>query len=174
MEMISLAEHSGGILPYRYNKGVLQVMLAHPGGPFWINKDRGAWSIPKGIKEKNETIIDAAKREFREETGIEIDRGLIDLGTIKQPSGKMVTIFAAEMEIDATKVKSNLFEMEWPPKSGHLQMFPENDRAEWFNVEEARVKIFRGQRGFLDKLKSVLNCSEPSEGKCWIQMSLFE
>ena len=149
-------------------------MLAHPGGPFWVNKDREAWSIPKGIKEKNETIIDAAKREFREETGIEIDRGLIDLGTIKQPSGKMVTIFAAEMEIDATKVKSNLFEMEWPPKSGHLQMFPENDRAEWFNVEEARVKIFRGQRGFLDKLKSVLNYSEPSEGKCWIQMSLFE
>ena len=78
------------------------------------------------------------------------------------------------MEIDATKVKSNLFEMEWPPKSGHLQMFPENDRTEWFNVEEARVKIFRGQRGFLEKLKSVLNYSEPSEGKCWIQMSLFE
>lgn len=165
-----MAEHSGGILAYKYDdNGSLLVMLAHPGGPFWAKKDDAAWSIPKGLQEENETILDTAKREFQEETGCKIETDLLELGTIKQPSKKQITIFAAEMEIDVNKVKSNLFEMEWPPKSGNIQKFPENDRAQWFTLEEAEKKIFKGQKGFLDKLAESLNYQEARKTLCQLE-----
>lgn len=165
-----MAEHSGGILAYKYVEGKLKVMLAHPGGPYWAKKDE--WSIPKGLQESNETILNTAKREFEEETGCKIQKNLLELGTIKQPSKKLITIFAVEMAIDVNKVKSNLFEMEWPPKSGIVQKFPENDKAEWFTIEEAKKKIFKGQKGFLDKLVEILNYQETGEE--YVQMSLFD
>lgn len=167
-----MAEQSAGILAYKYVEGKLEVMLSHPGGPFWAKKDNASWSIPKGLQEENEAIIDTAKREFEEETGCEIQTDLLELGTIKQSSKKIITIYAVEMEIDVKKVKSNLFEMEWPPKSGNIQKFPENDRAQWFTVEEARKKIFKGQLGFLDKLVAELKYHEDSEEE-YTQMSLF-
>lgn len=170
---MEMAEHSGGILAYKYIDGKLEVMLAHPGGPFWAKKDEAAWSIPKGQQEGDESILDTAKREFEEETSCKIEAELLPLGTIKQSSNKQITIFAVEMEIDVDKVKSNLFEMEWPPKSGNIQSFPENDKAQWFTVEEAKKKIFKGQRGFLDKLIEVLNYQETKEVE-YIQMSLFD
>lgn len=168
-----MAEHSGGVLAYKYVEGKLEVMLAHPGGPFWSKKDEAAWSIPKGLQETGESILDTAKREFEEETGCKIQKNLLELGTIKQPSKKLITIFAVEMEINVEKVKSNLFEMEWPPKSGNIQKFPENDRAQWFTIEEARKKIFKGQKGFLDKLVEILKYQETNEEK-YTQMSLFD
>lgn len=168
-----MVEHSGGILAYKYVDGKLKVMLAHPGGPFWARKDEAAWSIPKGLQETDETILNTAKREFEEETGCKIQKDLLELGTIKQPSKKLITIFAVEMEIDVDKVKSNLFEMEWPPKSGKIQKFPENDRAQWFAIEEAKKKIFKGQKGFLDKLVEILKYQETTEEE-YTQMSLFD
>ena len=169
---MKMAEHSGGILAYKYVNGKLMVMLAHPGGPFWAKKDEAAWSIPKGLQEEEETILDTAKREFEEETGCKIEKDLLELGTIKQQSKKQITIFAVEMDIDVNEVKSNLFEMEWPPKSGNMQKFPENDKAQWFTIEEAKKKIFKGQKGFLDKLVKFLNYQETKEE--YTQMSLFE
>lgn len=167
-----MVEHSGGILAYKYVEGKLEVMLAHPGGPFWARKDEAAWSIPKGLQETNESILDTAKREFEEETGCKIQTDLLELGTIKQPSKKLITIFAVEMGIDVNMVKSNLFEMEWPPKSGNIQKFPENDKAQWFTIEEARKKIFKGQKGFLDRLVDILNYQENKEE--YTQMTLFD
>lgn len=167
-----MVEHSGGILAYKYVEGKLEVMLAHPGGPFWARKDEAAWSIPKGLQETDESILDTAKREFEEETGCKIQTDLLELGTIKQPSKKLITIFAVEMEIDVNMVKSNLFEMEWPPKSGNIQKFPENDKAQWFTIEEARKKIFKGQKGFLDRLVDILNYQEKKEE--YTQMMLFD
>lgn len=168
-----MAEHSGGILAYKYVDGKLKVMLAHPGGPFWAKKDEAAWSIPKGLQETDEDILNTAKREFEEETGCKIQKDLLELGTIKQPSKKFITIFAVEMEIDVDKVESNLFEMEWPPKSGNIQKFPENDRAQWFTIEEAKKKIFKGQKGFLDKLVEMLKYQETKEVE-YRQLSLFD
>ena len=167
-----MVEHSGGILAYKYVEGKLEVMLAHPGGPFWARKDEAAWSIPKGLQETDESILDTAKREFEEETGCKIQTDLLELGTIKQPSKKLITIFAVEMEIDVNMVKSNLFEMEWPPKSGNIKKFPENDKAQWFTIEEARKKIFKGQKGFLDRLVDILNYQEKKEE--YTQMTLFD
>ena len=167
-----MVEHSGGILAYKYVEGKLEVMLAHPGGPFWARKDEAAWSIPKGLQETDESNLDTAKREFEEETGCKIQTDLLELGTIKQPSKKLITIFAVEMEIDVNMVKSNLFEMEWPPKSGNIQKFPENDKAQWFTIEEARKKIFKGQKGFLDRLVDILNYQENKEE--YTQMTLFD
>lgn len=167
-----MVEHSGGILAYKYVEGKLEVMLAHPGGPFWARKDEAAWSIPKGLQETDESILDTAKREFEEETGCKIQTDLLELGTIKQPSKKLITIFAVEMEIDVNMVKSNLFEMEWPPKSGNIQKFPENDKAQWFTIEEARKKIFKGQKVFLDRLVDILNYQENKEE--YTQMTLFD
>ena len=168
-----MAEHSAGILAYKYVDGGLNVMLAHPGGPFWVKKDDAAWSIPKGVQENDESILDTAKREFEEETGCKVQTDLLELGSIKQSSKKIITIFAIEMDIDVGKVKSNLFEMEWPPKSGNIQKFPENDKVQWFSVREARKKIFKGQIGFLDKLVEVLKYQESKETD-YSQMSLFD
>lgn len=151
-----MAEHSGGILAYKYDSGVLNVLLAHPGGPYWEKKDDASWSIPKGLQEKNESIIDTAKREFEEETGQQIKEKVLKLGTIKQPSKKLITIFAVEMDIDVSKIRCNYFEMEWPPKSGIIKTFPENDKTMWFTIDEARKKIFKGQQHFLDLLVEAL------------------
>lgn len=143
---------SAGILLYRFNEGNLQVMLVHPGGPFWAKKDDGAWSIPKGIYEEGENPLAAAKREFQEETGQEVDGDFIDLGELKQPSRKIVQAWALEHDLDTSRIISNTFSLEWPPKSGAVREYPEVDRGRWFNVQEAREKILKGQLEFLDRL----------------------
>ncbi len=167
-----MLEHSAGILIYKYEEERLKVMLAHPGGPFWQKKDIAAWSIPKGLVEKDEENIVAAKREFYEETGISLDVDLLELGSIKQGSKKVITIYATQMDVDVKNVKSNMFEMEWPPKSGRIEKFPENDKAEWFSIEIAREKIFKGQVGFLDRLEKILGYTEVKVE--YNQLSLFE
>ena len=149
-----MSVYSAGILLYRLRDNAVEVLLAHPGGPFWSGKDLGAWSIPKGQSEANEDPLQAAKREFREETGFEVDGQFIDLGTIPQPSRKMIQICALKQDLDADRLQSNEFSMEWPRKSGIMMQFPEIDRAEWFDIERARQKIHKGQSGFLDRLIS--------------------
>ncbi len=144
--------HSAGILLFRFRDGNLEVMLVHPGGPFWARKDAGAWSIPKGLVTAKEDPLAAAKREFREETGFEVDGDFMALGALRQPSGKIIHVWALEGDLDVTKVKSNTFTLEWPPHSGVIRAYPEIDRAAWFDVEEARKKIVKGQRGFIDAL----------------------
>lgn len=141
---------SAGIILYRKRRGI-EVLLVHPGGPFWRNKDLGAWSIPKGeyLDEDAET---AARREFAEELGLEVSEPLVALGQAKQRGGKLVTAFAAESDLDVRDIRSNTFELEWPPRSGKRQVFPEVDRAEWFTLEEARTRINAGQRPLLDRL----------------------
>lgn len=168
--------HSAGILAYRYTAGRLEVMLAHPGGPFWAKKDKASWSIPKGIIEDGESTQEAARREFQEETGETIDCVLVELGTIKQSNQKIITAFAMCQDVDTSKVKSNTFEMEWPPKSGNIREFPENDKAQWFTVGQAREKIFKGQIGFIEKLISLLDYNESDEPKVpeEAQISLFD
>lgn len=147
-----MSVRSAGILLYRFNEGNLQVMLVHPGGPFWAKKDDGAWSIPKGIYEEGENPLAAAKREFQEETGQEVDGDFIDLGELKQPSRKIVQAWALEHDFDTSKIISNTFSLEWPPKSGAVREYPEVDRGRWFNIQKAREKILKGQLEFLDRL----------------------
>jgi predicted NUDIX family NTP pyrophosphohydrolase len=146
-------KRSAGILVYRMAGSGLEVFLVHPGGPFWKNKDAGAWSIAKGEYLEDEDPLAAALREFGEETGLTLPAGMLSLlGEIRQPSGKVVAAWALEADLPAHEAKSNLFSMEWPPKSGRMQEFPEVDRAEWFSVAEAREKLIAGQLGFLDRL----------------------
>lgn len=145
---------SAGILPYRWRAGELQVLLVHPGGPFWQKRDQGAWSIAKGEYEDEEPEA-AARREFTEETGWEIGGDLQPLGEVRQPSGKRVLAFAVKAELDPATLVSMHFEMEWPPRSGRGQSFPEVDRAEWFSLEEAREKLLTGQRPFVDRLAAL-------------------
>lgn len=147
-----MAKQSAGILLYRKTAGGLQVFLVHPGGPFFKNKDAGAWSIPKGEFLDDEEPLVAAKREFAEETGQEIDGDFIQLDAVTLKSGKIVHAWAVEGDIDHETIRSNLFEMEWPPKSGKKQSFPEIDRAAWFDLNEARVKINIAQAKFIDNL----------------------
>ena len=147
---------SAGILAYRKNVSGLEVFLMHPGGPFWKNKDLGAWSIPKGEIADNEDEKEAAKREFEEETGMKINADLIPLKPIRQKNGKTVMAWAVNQDIDPSKIVSNLFEIEWPPKSGKHQQFPEMDRAEWFSVSDAREKIIAGQAALIDELEEIL------------------
>lgn len=151
-----MTAHSAGILLYRFQHQQLEVMLVHPGGPYWAKKDLGAWSIPKGLIEENESALDAAKREFREETGFAADGRFIELGSLKQPSSKIVHAWALEKDLDATKIVSNTFELEWPRNSGMVQEFPEIDAAAWFGIEEARQRISKGQVRFLDILAEKL------------------
>lgn len=134
----------------------LEVLLVHPGGPFFARKDLGAWSIPKGEYEGPEDPLTAARREFAEETGLPVDGDFLPLQPIKQKGGKEVLAWAIEGDIDAAKVVSNVFEMEWPPRSGKMRRFPEIDRAEWFDLSTARSKINERQRGFLDELEQLL------------------
>ena len=147
---------SAGILAYREGVSGLEVFLMHPGGPFWKNKDLGAWSIPKGEIADNEDEKEAAKREFEEETGMKVDADLVPLKPIRQKNGKTVMAWAINQDIDPSKIVSNLFEIEWPPKSGKHQQFPEMDRAEWFSVSDAREKIIAGQAALIDELEEIL------------------
>jgi predicted NUDIX family NTP pyrophosphohydrolase len=144
---------SAGILAYRWEQHGIEVLLVHPGGPFWRNKDDGAWSIPKGEIDQAEDPEHAARRELAEELGPEISIGpLQPLGEIRQRGGKRVIAFYGKGEFDTTRLVSNTFEIEWPPRSGRLQSFPEVDRAEWFEIEAAKVKLLSSQIEFLDRL----------------------
>jgi predicted NUDIX family NTP pyrophosphohydrolase len=137
---------------YRRNRDSIEVFLIHPGGPFWAKKDLGAWSIPKGQYEDDEAPLDAARREFREETGFDADGEFIPLSPVRQKSGKVVSAWAVEGSIDAAAIESNMFSMEWPPKSGRQAEFPEADRAGWFSPAEARRKLNPAQVAFVDSL----------------------
>ena len=143
---------SAGILMYRKTRMGLEVFLIHPGGPFFVNKDAGAWSIPKGEIDEGEDSLAAAKREFQEETGCRPEGSLIPLSPVKQKSGKIVLSWAVEGDCEADRITSNLFSMEWPPKSGRIQKFPEVDRAGWFGLETAKEKINQAQVELLEEL----------------------
>ena len=157
-----MAKLSAGILLFKHGAGGFEVFLVHPGGPFWAKKDLGAWSLPKGEYARQEDPLNAALREFEEETSFRLEPGnLLPLGELKQPSGKIVTAWALEKDVDAALVKSNLFAMEWPPKSGQRQEFPEVDRAGWFPLAEARQKLLKGQVAFLDRLMAALTEPRP-------------
>ncbi|TMQ60227.1 MAG: NUDIX domain-containing protein [Candidatus Eisenbacteria bacterium] len=148
---------SAGLLLYRARDGARQVFLVHPGGPYWVGKDLGAWSIPKGEFGSEEDPLDAAKREFGEETGCVPPEGpYTALGALPQPSGKIIEAWAVPGDCDPDAVRSNTFTMEWPPRSGRRQDFPEIDRAGWFGIEEAHRRIIKGQRGFLTALERSL------------------
>lgn len=144
-----MQKKSAGILLYRRRNDELEFFLVHPGGPFWKNKDVGAWTIPKGEFEDEEESLDAARREFREETGIAVNGDFIELTPVKQKSGKWVYGWALEYELDLSKMKSNTFEIEWPPKSGKVQAFPEIDKGEWFTEKTAIEKINPAQGAFI-------------------------
>ena len=148
-----MAKRSAGILMYRQGNGYVEVLLVHPGGPFWAKKDEGAWSIPKGEYADDEDALAAAKREFAEELGTEVDGEFAELGEVKQASGKIVTAWAVKGDLDATAIRSNMFEVEWPPRSGTMRTFPEVDRAEWFRLPDARVKILGAQSALLNRLE---------------------
>lgn len=143
---------SAGILVYRLREGEPQVFLVHPGGPFWQKQDDGAWTVPKGEYSPDDEPKNAALREFEEETGQPLSGELMELLTCKLPSGKVLSVWTVEGDVDETAVCSNTFEMEWPPKSGRLQEFPEIDRGGWFSLEEARRKITKGQLPVLEAL----------------------
>ena len=148
-----MAKRSAGILLYRIAAGTREVLIVHPGGPYWARKDAGAWSIPKGEYEDGEDPRACALREFEEETGTRLPPGeLAELGDVKQKGGKVVTAWAAEGDLDAGAVTSNTFTMEWPPRSGRTAEFPEIDRAGWFEIETAREKLVAAQAEFLDRL----------------------
>lgn len=152
-----MPEKSAGVLMYRRQGPAIEVLLVHPGGPFWAKKDDAAWSIPKGLMEANEDSQTAARREFAEETGASLTRPMVDLGSFRQPSGKLVHAWAIEGDLDTAGIKSNTFEMEWPLKSGKQTTFPEVDRAEWFDKETALIKILKGQRPIIDALYGKLS-----------------
>ena len=151
-----MARISAGVLLYRRRGGVVEVFLVHPGGPFWAQKDRAAWSIPKGEIDPGEDLLAAARREVLEETGLVVEGELKPLAPLRQPGGKVVHAFALEGDADPEVVRSNPFEMEWPPRSGKLQAFPEVDRAAWLALDVAREKIHKGQVGLLDQLEAML------------------
>lgn len=153
-----MAKLSAGIVLYRGKGDAREVLLVHPGGPFWTNKDRGAWSIPKGEYAAGENPLAAAKREFAEELGSPPpETGYLELGVIEQPSRKSIAAFAVPGDFDPARLRSNLFELEWPPKSGRKRSFPEVDRAAWFSLAEAREKIQPGQAPFLERLGRLLD-----------------
>jgi predicted NUDIX family NTP pyrophosphohydrolase len=156
LKVAIMAKESAGILLYRRVLGGIEVLLAHPGGPFWAKKDIGVWSIPKGEYLEDEDPLAAARREFAEEIGTPVEGPFLELQPRKQRSGKIVRAWAAEGDLDVATVASNLFAMEWPPRSGKMQSFPEVDRAEWFGVEEARKRLNPGQVPILDELVGML------------------
>jgi len=150
-----MAKISAGILLYRRRAGAVEVMLVHPGGPFWAKKDRDAWSIPKGLADEGEDLVAAAKREFFEETGAAIDGAFVELGAFKA-SGKTIVAFACEGDFDPAALKSNTFAMEWPPRSGRTAEFPEADGAAWFSLDEALQKATKGQKPIVAALAETL------------------
>jgi predicted NUDIX family NTP pyrophosphohydrolase len=154
-------KQSAGLLMYRKRAEAVQVLLVHPGGPFWAAKEVGSWSIPKGEFSEDEDVLKAARREFEEETGFLPTGNFIRLGAIKQPSGKLIHAWAFEGDLDAKKIKSNRFSLEWPPQSGKQHEFPEVDRAEWFTIEAARERIIEGQIEFIDELLRILETDPP-------------
>jgi predicted NUDIX family NTP pyrophosphohydrolase len=147
-----MPRQSAGILCHRRRSGKLEVLLVHPGGPYWKNKDEGAWSIPKGEFGDSDDPLEAAKREVTEEIGASLAGPFEALGSVRQPGGKVVHAWAVETDLDTAQVTSNTFVMEWPPKSGKTQAFPEVDRAEWFPMAEAERKILKGQLPLLQRL----------------------
>ncbi|MEJ5995617.1 NUDIX domain-containing protein [Pedobacter sp. Du54] len=147
---------SSGVLAYRFVSGNLEVFLLHPGGPFFLRKDRGYWTIPKGLVDDGEDLLNAARREFLEETGLEVSGDFISLGFIVQKGGKRVHGFAVEFDLDSDLVKSNTFEIEWPRGSGRIASFPEADRGEWFDLEMAKSKINSRQAELIDRLMAKL------------------
>jgi predicted NUDIX family NTP pyrophosphohydrolase len=151
-----MAKRSAGLLMYKRAGDELRVLLVHPGGPFWAKKDLGAWSIPKGEYTESENALAVAKREFEEELGCAPSGDFRPLGELRQAGGKVVTAWAVEGDLDVRQVRSNTFELEWPPKSGRRQSFPEVDRAEWFTIEEARKRILPSQRDLIHRLLSML------------------
>jgi predicted NUDIX family NTP pyrophosphohydrolase len=163
-----MAKTSAGLLLWRNNAGSVQVLLVHPGGPFWTGKDDGAWSIPKGEYGAGEDPLAVAQREFGEELGAQAPRQAAPLGEIRQKGGKIVAGFAAEGDFDVSALQSNSFEMEWPPRSGKRQAFPEVDRAQWFGLAEARNRINPVQCAFLDRLVALITSSRPKRrsGRC--------
>jgi predicted NUDIX family NTP pyrophosphohydrolase len=151
-----MPQRSAGILMFRRRGGEIEVLLMHPGGPFWAKKDAGAWSIPKGEYAQGEEAFAVAKREFEEETGARPEGKFLPLGEVVQAGGKIVTAWALEGDFDPATLTSNSFELEWPPKSGRQVSFPEVDRAQWFPPAEARQKILAAQREFITRLRDAI------------------
>jgi predicted NUDIX family NTP pyrophosphohydrolase len=159
---MAVARSAGALLFRSGDSGRIEVLLGHPGGPFWARRDAGAWSIPKGEYDVGEEPWMAAGREFEEELGAPIPAGrVIELGTVRQPSGKRLTVFAVEADFDAASARSNTFELEWPPGSGRQSSFPEIDRVEWFDCVTARTKLLSGQVEFLDRLLAAIKTEIP-------------
>jgi predicted NUDIX family NTP pyrophosphohydrolase len=155
-----MAKVSAGLLMYRKQKGGLEVLLVHPGGPFWKNKDDGAWFVPKGEINPGEDTLEAAQREFQEETGLIPEGQFLSLGSVKHKGGKTVTAWAFAGDCDTASIKSNPFEMEWPPKSGKRAQFPEIDHAEFFTAEAAREKMHAAEFEFIGRLEKALRDKE--------------
>ncbi|HUB77652.1 MAG TPA: NUDIX domain-containing protein [Bryobacteraceae bacterium] len=155
-----MAKKSAGLLLFRDSRAGVEVLLVHPGGPFWARKDEGAWSIPKGEFEDGEDPLAAAKREFEEETGTRPEGEFMALGAIKQAGGKVVHGWAVRGDFDPAGLRSNTFRMEWPPRSGKHAEFPEVDRAEWFGLDDAGRKIVKGQAAFLERLAELIRGGE--------------
>jgi predicted NUDIX family NTP pyrophosphohydrolase len=155
------AKQSAGLLLYRWGDAGIELLLAHPGGPFWAKKDLGAWSIPKGEFLEDEPPLSAARREFAEEIGTRVDGEALALTPLKQPSRKVIHAFAVEHDLNVERISSNTFEMEWPPKSGKKAAFPEVDRAAWFGLDEARKRIQPGQVPILEELVRRLEAARP-------------
>jgi predicted NUDIX family NTP pyrophosphohydrolase len=171
-----MPKQSAGLLMYRIKDGQLEVLLVHPGGPFWVKKDLGAWSIPKGEAESNEESLATAQREFEEETGIQPQGEMISLGTIRQKSGKTVSAWGFAGDCDPVTIKSNFFSLEWPPRSRKQQQFPEIDRAGFFNLEAAKAKIIAAEFELLERLAEAVRSKglplgpiedSGSEAKTW-------
>jgi len=159
-----MPKQSAGLLMYRRRAGGLEVFLVHPGGPFWARKDQGAWSIPKGEYQPNEDPLVAARREFAEETGIVPEGEFIALTPLRQSGGKIVQAFAFAGDCDPQAIRSNSFVIEWPPRSGRQQEFPEVDRADWFPLNVASQRILRGQAGLLTELVKLLSERDRLQG----------
>lgn len=152
-----MGKQSSGILLYRWKVDKLELLLVHPGGPFWQSKDAGAWSIPKGEFTEDEDPLDAARREFEEEIGFQIRGDCLELSPIKQKGGKVVYAWACEGDLDPNDISSNSFELEWPPHSGQIKKFPEIDRGAWFTPSEAKNKINTRQVAFIDEILKKLD-----------------
>lgn len=160
-----MPKQSAGLLLYRSRPPALEVFLVHPGGPYWTKKDLAAWSIPKGEFGPGEEPVAAAQREFTEETGFTAPGPFVPLGSLRQPGGKIVYAFAGAAELDPAALVSATFTMEWPPRSGRIASFPEVDRAAWFPLEIAAVKLHRGQSGFLERLKAAVPVAATSPSR---------
>ena len=175
-----MTKKSSGVLLYRLKKSYLEILLLHPGGPFYSKKDLGVWSIPKGEFEEEKPQL-AAIREFEEETGVRLEGDFVFLDEVTMKSGKVIYCWAKEGDFDTKLLKSNLFELEWPPKSGRIQSFPEMDKGEWFIISDAKLKIHPSQIPFIDRLILQLNLSddkifpkiETSKKDNWGQLDLF-